>query len=175
MLLSSIRTRLLGLVLATILPFATLIGISLWTQWRNDQAAAIQRAIIEARLLAAQVDDHIGNLENLLAGLSHAVSIDPANESANNLLLRRAKTELPDFVSNILLFSADGYSIGKSVETGERIYAGDRAYFEHVLADQRLAIGDVIRGRVNGEWIIPVARPVQDETGRVRGVLSIGT
>ena len=74
MLLHSIRSRLLGLVLATVIPFTGLIGFGLWNQWRSDQAAALQRAVDEARLLAAQVDDHIGNLESLLAGLSAAVS-----------------------------------------------------------------------------------------------------
>src|SRR5713226_2896524 len=94
--LRSIRSRLLGLVLATVVPFMALIGAGLWSQWRDDQAAAIQRAINDARLLAAQVDDHIGNVENLLAGLSRAVSTNPADESANNTLLRQVKAELPD-------------------------------------------------------------------------------
>ena len=70
MLLRSIRSRLLGLVLATVVPFLALIGAGLWSQWRSDQAAALQRAIDEARLIAGQVDDHIGNLENLLTGIS---------------------------------------------------------------------------------------------------------
>ena len=64
MLLRSIRSQLLGLVLATVVPFTALIAVGLWNQWQRDQAAAIQRASDEARLIAAQVDDHIGNLEN---------------------------------------------------------------------------------------------------------------
>ena len=70
MLLRSIRSQLLGLVVATVVPFTALIGIGLWSQWQNDQAAAIQRAMNDARLVAAQVDDYIGNLDNLLTGLS---------------------------------------------------------------------------------------------------------
>jgi hypothetical protein len=56
MLLRSIRSRLLALVLATVLPITLLIGAGLW-QWQSDQAAAIQQSIGEARLLAAQIDD----------------------------------------------------------------------------------------------------------------------
>src|SRR5262245_21594655 len=62
MLLRSIRSQLLGLVVATVVPFTALIGTGLWSQWRTDQAAAIQRARDEAQLIVAQVDDHIGNL-----------------------------------------------------------------------------------------------------------------
>src|ERR1700730_13118968 len=68
MLLRGIRSRLLGLVLATVVPFAALIGCRLWTEWRNDKASAAERAVAEARLLAAQVDDHLGNLDALMAG-----------------------------------------------------------------------------------------------------------
>ena len=81
MLLSSIRGKLLALVLAAVIPFLALIGTGLWSQWQDTQAAAKQRALNDARALAAQVDDHIGNLEHLLGGLSQAVSSDPADVS----------------------------------------------------------------------------------------------
>src|SRR5215831_11623150 len=132
MLLRSIRSQLLGLVLATVVPFTALIGIGLWHQWQNDQAAAMQRATNEARLLAAQVDDHIGNLQNLLTGLRPAVSPDPADVAKNDALLRRIKAELPDFVGNIVLFSLDGSNIGTSSTLG-RFNAGDRRYFRQAL------------------------------------------
>ena len=110
----SIRSRLLGLVLATVVPFLALIGAGLWIQWRSDQAAALQRALNDARLIAGQVDDHIGNLESLLTGVSRAVSTDPPDIARNDALLRRVKAEQPDFVSNILLFALDGTNIGRS-------------------------------------------------------------
>jgi diguanylate cyclase (GGDEF)-like protein/PAS domain S-box-containing protein len=176
MLPCSIRVRLLGLVVAAIVPFLFLTGIGLWNQWRSEHAAAIQRALNEARLIAAQVDDHIGNLDNLMLGLSRTVSTDPANARANNVLLRQVKSQLPDFVSHIVLVSLDGYSIGTSLNTGGvPFYAGDRAYFRKIMAGERLSVGDVIRGRVTGNWIINVARPIEDQAGRLRGILTIGT
>ena len=115
MLLRSIRSRLLGLVVATVVPFAALIGAGLWNQWRNDQAAGLQRALHEARLLAVQVDDHIGNLENLMIGLSRAVSMNPADTLANDALLRKVKSELPDFISNVVVYGRDGITVGTSL------------------------------------------------------------
>src|SRR5271168_687648 len=114
--LRGIRTRLLGLVIATVVPFATLIGGGLWTQWQSDQAQAVQSALADARLLAAKVDDEIGDLENLLIGLSRAVSTDPSNTLTNDVILRRVKSELPGYVSNILVASLDGQNIGTSNE-----------------------------------------------------------
>jgi len=112
MLLRSIRTQMLLLVIATIIPFIILIGIRLTNQWRSDQAQAMELALVEARLLAAQVDDHISNLDNLMTGLSLAVSWNPADATANDAVLRQVKAELPPYVANILVFSPDGTNIG---------------------------------------------------------------
>ena len=114
MLLSSIRSRMLGLVVATVIPFTALIGVGLWNQWRQDHAAAVQRALDDARLTAVEIDDHIGNLESLLTGLSRAVSWNPADTAANDALLRQIKPELPAFIASLLLFSPDGTNIGTS-------------------------------------------------------------
>ena len=141
---------------------------------RTTRAAAIQRAVSEARLVALQVDDHIGNLQGLLTGLARAVSTDPADVAANDALLRRAKAELPSYVGSLLLFSLDGTNIGTSSTAG-RFFAGDREYFRQVLAGQRVAIGDVVRARTLGEWVVTVARPVEDEAGHLRAVLAVGT
>src|ERR1700722_1691785 len=88
-LLPSIRSQLLALVVATVFPLTALIGGGLWSQLQIDQAAAVQQAVSEARALAAQVDDHIGNMDNLLAGLSEAVSTDPRDFAANDALLQK--------------------------------------------------------------------------------------
>src|SRR5262245_56091338 len=114
MLLRSIRSRMLGVVVATAVPFIALIGVGLWNQWRGDHAAAIGRALDEARLLAARVDEHIGNLDNLMAGLSRTVSWEPTDIAANDALLRRVKPELPSFVANVMVFDLEGNNIGYS-------------------------------------------------------------
>jgi diguanylate cyclase (GGDEF)-like protein/PAS domain S-box-containing protein len=176
MLLRSIRTRLLGLVVATVVPFIGLIGAGLWHQWRNDQTAAFRRAIDEARLLAAQVDDHVSNLDNLMAGLSRGVSWDAKDTAANDAVLRRLKAELPNYVSAVLLFAVDGTNIGTSSNPQhERANAHDRAYFSQIVAGAPFAIGDVIRARPSGDWVITVSRPIRDDSGQLRAVLAVGT
>ena len=174
MLLRSIRSQLLGLVLATVVPFTALIGYGLWTQWQGDRAAAISRASDEARLLAAQVDDHVGNLQSLLIGLARAVSLDPADAEVNDRLLRGARAELPAFIGNIVLFALDGHSIGSSAE-GRRTYAGDRQFFRQILAGQRGVVSEVIHGRKGGRWFVTLARAVEDSAGGLRAVLAVGT
>src|SRR5690349_17317129 len=126
--LQGIRLRLLGLVLAATAPFIALIGTGLWQQWQNEQRQAQQLALSEARVTAALVDDHIGNLENMLTGLSFAVSTNPADAAANDALFRRVKASMPQFVANIMLFTLEGSNIG--IAEGKRFQAADRLYFQ---------------------------------------------
>jgi diguanylate cyclase (GGDEF)-like protein/PAS domain S-box-containing protein len=174
MLLRSIRSQLLGLVLATVIPFTGLIGVGLWNQWKSNQAAAIERALNEARLLASQVDDYLGNLDNLLTGLSQAVSPDPAATAENDEVLRRARAELPPMVASVLLFAPDGTNIGSSSDQ-VRGNVGSREYFRQLLEGQRTSISEVIHARTTGQWIVAVGRRVEDRSGRLRAVIAVGT
>src|SRR5262249_16896871 len=164
MLFHSIRSWLLGLVLATVIPLVAVIGVGLGSQFRDDQNEAMERALDEAKPLAAQLDDHVSKISTRLA-----------DTNANDALLRQVKEELPDYVSNILLFAPDGSNIGVSWTGDERINAGVRAYFQEVLAGQRLAIGDVIHTKLSQQWVVTVASPVKDQSGRLRAVLAVGT
>src|SRR5262245_20111759 len=173
--LRGIRSRLLGLVVGTVIPFVALIGVGLWSQWRNDEAAAIQRALDEARLLAAQVDDLVGNLDSLLIGLTQAVSWDPADTAANDALLRRAKTEQPSFVANIFIFDLEGNNIGFSAGPElERPHVANRPFFQKILSGKRLAFGDAMIATASGRPVVPVSRAIYDDTGRLRAVLATG-
>src|SRR3981081_4708678 len=144
MLLRGIRSHLLGLVLATVVPFTALVGVGLWNQWQHDQARAIEGAINEARLLAAQVDDHIGELELFLSGLTRAVSASIADAAATAALLQDVKSELPAFFGNIALYALDGSNLASSSTADfRRPSVADRTYFQQILAGQRLSIGDL--------------------------------
>ncbi len=171
-----IRFQLLSLVMAIVIPLSALIGFGLWSQWEHDRSEAIQRALANARLLAAQIDDHVGNLENLLRGLSRAVSPDRADTDRNDALLRQVKSELPEFINAITLYSLDGSNVGTSWEpTSERPTVNDRVFFQQVLKGQRLSIGNVNRERTSGKWVVVIARPVEDLKGRLQAVLAVST
>jgi diguanylate cyclase (GGDEF)-like protein/PAS domain S-box-containing protein len=174
MLLRSIRGRLLGLVLAAVVPLAALVGGGLWAQWRTDRTVAAQRAIGQARLLAAQVDDRISFLESLLMALRQSVSTNPADRPANNAMLQKLGAELPEFASTVIVYALDGTEVGSS-STPEKLHPNERnqPYFQRVLAGQSPAIGDVMLVR-SGRRVINIARAVEDADGHIRGVVSVG-
>ena len=110
----------MALVVAAFVPIAVLIGIGLWLQWRADEAQATQSALIEARVVASQVDDELGNFTSLLAGLSAAVSTNPADTLTNDAVLRRVKAELPDYVAAVATGDARlaGKRLGRLLAAG---------------------------------------------------------
>src|SRR5271169_3578768 len=103
-----IRSQLLGLVAAAAFPFLVLINVGLWNQFRTAQTEALDRAHNEARVLAAQIDDHLGNLENLMIGLSRAIDLDPGGTAKNDALLKGLKAQLPGFISDIIIVNPQG-------------------------------------------------------------------
>jgi diguanylate cyclase (GGDEF)-like protein/PAS domain S-box-containing protein len=165
---------MLGLVVATVIPFTALIGVGLWNQWRSDQAAAVQRAFDEARLIAVRVDDYFSNIESLLVGTSRAVSLNPADTAKNDAILSKIKSDAPTVIANLLLFAPDGTNIGLS-STINRVHGSDRRYFQQAMTGHQRAISEVFRSRINDRWVVTLARPIRDETGRIRAVLAIGT
>jgi len=165
---------MLGLVVATVIPFTALIGVGLWNQWRHDHAAAVQRAIDEAGLIAVRVDDYFSNIESLIVGASRAVSWNPADIAKNDAILSQLKSEAPTVIANLLLFAADGTNIGLSSPIN-RVNGSNRRYFQQAMAGEQRAISEVFRSTNIDRWIVALARPIRDETGRIRAVLSIGT
>ena len=171
-----IRAQLLGLVVAATVPLMTLMGAGIWHEWQSEHKTVTERALQEARLIAAQVDDQLGNLDHLLTGLSRAVSVDPSDSKANDQLLTEVRSELPDFVAHLVLFSPDAYSTASSLGDlgNDPFYAGDRLYFRQLLDGARISIGEPIRGRVTGNWLINIGRALKDPQGRLSGVLTVG-
>jgi HAMP domain-containing protein len=168
-----IRSQLLGLVAAAAVPFLVLIGVALWIQYRTAQSEALDRAYSEARLIAAETDDHLGNLENLTLGLSHAIGVMPADTPANDALLSDVKTRLPGFISDITVSAPDGENIGAA--SGARFSRIDRDYFKEIVAGKETAVGDPILSRQSEQWVFPFARAVRNAAGELQAVLVIST
>jgi diguanylate cyclase (GGDEF)-like protein/PAS domain S-box-containing protein len=176
MLFRSIRSRIVGVVVASLLPCAFLVAVGLWKNYHDDKADAAERVLFHARLISARLDNHIAALDALLAGVAKAVSPLPEDASRNDTVLRQLKSELPSFISHVQVFALDGSNIGTSAEVERRaLYAGDRAYFRRIVAGERLAIGDPARGRSNGQWVVSISRPVKDAGGRLLAVIAVGT
>jgi hypothetical protein len=145
--------------------------MGLHSQFRTNQAEARQRALSDAQLVVAKLDMYFGALENLLTGLSMAISTNPGDVDSNDAILRNLKSELPSSVANIFILSRDGRNIGNAV--GQHASAGDREYFQTAMAGAPLVVGAPIFSRSNLGRVLPIARPVRDSAGEIQAVLVV--
>lgn len=151
--------------------FVVLAGIVLWPRFHIEHAGARYLALSSAQTVASNLDTHLDGLKDLLSGISVAVSTNPDDRDANDVLLRRIQSELPKSIANIFVLTLDGSNIGNAV--GNHAHAGDREYFKRALAGDRVVVGVPIRSRSDLGWVIPVAQPVFDSSGKLRVVLTI--
>ncbi len=174
---ASIRTRLIVLVFAAVLPVLLVAAWFLWEDVQGDYARARIAATSAAQLAAARIDDHINDVSSLLRVFGRMVSSDPADAEKNDAVLRAIKADLPEYTNNILAFDRNGRNIGMSQwPLGDRsaLLAVHRSYFKAAL-EGRVAVSDPMKSRMTDNWIANTARSMIDDAGAVRGVIVLGT
>ena len=171
-----IRGRLALLTLAFGLPFLGYIGFSAVEQMAQERELAKERNLAFARVVAARLDDYIGDVDQLLATLSHAVRTAPDATAQNDALLRNLRPNLPSHVSNLAIWDATGSNVG-TLDDALRAHpftVADRSYFRRALEGRALVIEAPLVSRSDGAIMAIFARPVLVD-GRVVGVVAAST
>ena len=174
---ASIRTRLIVLVLAAVLPVLLLASFFIWEGVQEDYGKARTAATTAAQFAAARIDNHVKDVSSLLLVISRMVSSDSADSEKNDAVLRAVKADLAEYTNNILVFDLNGRNIGMSqwpVVDRNAVFSKDRSYFKAGL-EGRVTVSDPFKSRLNNNWITNVSRPMLDGAGVVRGVVVLGT
>jgi diguanylate cyclase (GGDEF)-like protein/PAS domain S-box-containing protein len=172
----SIRTRLRLLLLALVVPFLIYLCLSSWYQARQHRAELQQRMLGIARLSAARLDDHIGNVGQLLGVLSTVVGSTADDIPNNDALLQDIAHKLPAHVSNVGVWTAEGKNIG-ALSLGIRTRGTDithRKFFVDALQGDGLVIEAPVMSLANGENIGLFSMPVIRH-GRVAAIVALST
>ena len=172
----SIRARLLLLVLALGLPLLAYIAIDAAGEVRADRELAKERSLAVARVVAARLDDYVGDINQLLATLSHVVAIGPEHASENDALLREMQRDLPSHINNVAMWTLSGVNVGSlNPETRVKgVSVADRHYFKDAISSRKLSLEAPIVARTTGELVAIFARPVV-RGDSVLGVVSAST
>ena len=171
-----IRSRLWLLVLALGLPFLAYLALNAAHQSATERERVGQQMQAAAQLTAARLDDHIGDLRQLLTTLSHVLSADAGATERNDTLLRSLKPELSKHIKDVTVWTRAGNNVG-SLEPRLReqpFNISDRRYFQNALRAQDLVAEAPIVSRADGEPIAVFAFPLLDH-GQVAGVVAIST
>lgn len=170
-----IRARLLLLVLALGLPFLAYIAIEAAGEARANRELAKERSLAVARVIAARLDDYVGDIDQLLATLSHVVAIGLEHASENDALLREILRDLPPYVNNVAMWTLGGANVG-SLDPQDRVSGAsvaDQRYFKDAISSRTLSLEAPVVAR-NGQLVAIFARPVLRGES-VLGVVSAST
>ena len=159
-------------VLVGLLPVLLLAALD------NQSIAARQESAGAARLHEAvtALSEHIGSYvtshAQAVQGLAAAFANDRLGGEERQRLVARDRQIYPGFVT---LFYADRDGIVREIATASPDQTlppiNDRQYFVDAVRTRRLAISDVIVGRLSHAPIVTLAMPVVADDGHVTGVV----
>src|SRR3954447_20408028 len=157
-------------VLAATVPVLVLASVD------GQLTAAKQEADAGGRLreAVAALNQHIGayvnDHEHAVQSLAAALTGSPEQPSLRQQLLSQYHDVYPGFIT---IFVADHQGIVREIfppRDSESPPIGDREYFINAVQTGRLAISEVILGRLSYVPIVTIAVPVLDAAGNVAGV-----
>jgi len=170
-----IQFRLLLVTFAIGSLFVLYIVFNTARQTGRDQRQAGEQMQLIAELAAARLDDHIGDVTQLLNALASTLPVDRMETFNNDMALRSLRDQLSHNVS-VSLWSADGRNIGSSdwAPSEPRPAAGRHAFFEVARREARLTSEAPVRLQADGEWTAVLALPLV-RNGQTVGVVSGAT
>lgn len=175
----TIRGQLAFLVAVVATPLVVLE--ILFATWAANSALeeATARSLRIARSIAGRLDDHVQNVESVLAVISATVPPSPEAVEVSNAALRGIRARLPSHFGSISILRPDGtmlHSAESPPPPPGSVNVADRRYFRDAVATGALAVGDPVVSRTSGKWIVVFARPLREGTdGPLLGVVSAST
>jgi len=166
----TLRTRLMLLVLITMLPALAMVVDTAVEQQRHLKADIEHSVLMFARFTVNHHAARIAETEQLLnfmADLPQVRTLDTPNCDAllQSLLYGNLN------YTNFGVIRSDGHVACSGVSTSAPVYLGDRVYFKTAIATKRLSIGDYQIGRLTNKPVQVIAKPVLDASGQIQSVV----
>jgi signal transduction histidine kinase len=170
---SQLRARLLALVLLAILPALGLVLYTAVDQRRVAEKEAMASAQRIVRLAAATQKQYVEAARQLLITLSQLREMRP-ERAAEAEALFQSLLEVHTVYVNIGAIDADGYVFASGLAPTNRLYLGDRSYFQAARDTRKFAVGEYQVGRITGKATLNMALPIRGrDPGRFYGAVFV--
>ncbi|WP_187371467.1 GGDEF domain-containing protein [Methylobacterium oryzihabitans] len=151
-------------------------GLEVWRAWseRDTEIRRIEETTLTlARSLAQHADDTVGIAGLALGDLVERVEADGMGDRERLTRLMVSAVATMPRLGGLFLFDAEGRWMASSAPASPaNANNGDRDYFRRHKADPSpaVAVGQPVRSRSRGHWIIPVSRRIDAPDGSFAGV-----
>ncbi len=161
---------LIALLLVSLIPLAAIWAVNFSAiSDLNAAKVELQLTALNDNLLT-HVDDWVDMNRRMLLQNARTEGIISMNASRQNPILK-TMTELYDWAYLAFTIAPDGNNIGRSDGKKPKYY-GDRSYFKQILDGKQLG-EQILIGKTSGKPALILSAPINDSTGRLRGVIAI--
>lgn len=171
--LSSLRLRLLLLVLLAILPALGLLLYSISAQRRLALRDARADALRLTRLTASNLDRILEGARQLLPTLAQFPEVRTHDARACSALFAHLLKQYQGY-TNFGAARPDGEVFCSGVPLIQSVSIADREWFQRTLKTRELTFSDHQVGRITGKSLIGLGYPLLDASNRVQGVVFLG-
>ncbi len=166
------RHALMRLVLVVLVPLLV-VEAGILATWYHTRRSGQEEANLEAaRGIAAAFEDYVQHIRRPELAIGEALAgLQPyTNAQATAYLTTNVREFLSVRTWNWL--DPEGKVIASSSPRAVGLNLADRAYFQKLRSGQPWAISDLLTERTNGLPIFVIARRVNDEKGKLFGIVS---
>lgn len=163
----------------TVLVCFSITSITLWQlrQSRNHELDIADTTVANlSRSMAQQADDTFDQADIPVAGIVERLSFDGFGSASSSRMheFLRATAASVEQIQGLFIYDKEGNWAATSMShVPANANNADREYFQfHKAIDSTLPyIGQAVRSRTTGDWIIPLSRRVNDSAGNFAGVV----
>jgi signal transduction histidine kinase/HAMP domain-containing protein len=169
----NLLSRLFALVAVALLP---VIAIQMYNEFdlrRARQVEVQNQALSLAKLAAAEQQQIVQGIREVLIAMSELPSIKARDSQACNAYLAAMQPRFPAFVT-FLVTDLNGRSFCDTNSDHRPITIAARAYFANILKTGAFSVGEFSSGLSTGRNVIQFALPFYGDDGRMGGVIVAG-
>lgn len=170
--MKSIRSQLLILIVAAVLPALGIIIYSNYERQQHDMQTARANALIMAQGLGNDYENDMEATRRFLMTLARLPIVQRRDAAACNKLFGELLRDNPQF-STISAADRDGRMFANALPFGN-ISIQQRNYFQEAVRTKTFSAGKYTIGEITKRAVLPFAYPVTDSGGRVVGVVAVG-
>ncbi len=167
---SSLRSRLLLLVLLSVIPALGLILYTALEQWRLAAAQVPEHALRLTQIISSNQEQLIEGARQLLVTVARLPEVQGGESSACSRLFAELLKQHSRY-ANFGAIKPNGDLFCSALPTDRAINLADRAYFQRAIKMRAFAIGDYQIGRATGTPSINFGYPILDDAGQIRSVI----
>ncbi|MBF0502691.1 MAG: PAS domain S-box protein [Candidatus Riflebacteria bacterium] len=167
---SSLRTRLLLLVIIALIPFVILI-ISSNLRYRSNRETEIRQELSHyGRMTQSNLNGFFENTRKLLLTISSTEVVQRGSPSEISVSFEKLHRKFNDYI-NLGMADINGNIISSAIPMPKSINSSDLLWFRQAVKTREFSFGKYQMGRVVSVPVIVFSMPIPDDEGKIKGVL----